>query len=71
MPSRDTSRVSDAARIDHRAGQEVVLQADGPRGRYSVVFEDDGETGYFYGLALTAAAPADNPIVDALHLYNV
>ena len=69
--SRDTSRMSDAARIDHRAGQEAVLRADAPRGQYSVVFEDDGETGYFYGLDLTAAASADNPIVDALHLYNV
>jgi hypothetical protein len=33
-----------------------------------VVFEDDGDTGYFYGLDL---ARPDNPIVDALHLYNV
>jgi hypothetical protein len=59
------------ARIEHRAGQEAVLQSDAPEGRYSVVFEDDGETGYFYGLDLTGAASADNPIVDALHLYNV
>lgn len=71
MPSRDTSGVPDAARIDHRPGQEAVLQAEAPQGRYSVVFEDDGETGYFYGLDLTPTASADNPIVDALHLYDV
>ena len=68
---RETPRVANVVRIDHRAGQEAVLQADAPKGRYSVVFEDDGETGYFYGLDLTGAASADNPIVDALHLYNV
>ena len=34
-----------------------------------MVFEDDGETGYFYGLDLSRSA--DIPIVDALHLYNV
>jgi hypothetical protein len=58
-------------RIEHRAGDEVVLQADAPRGGFSVVFEDDCDTGYFYGLALTSEASSENPIVDALHLYNV
>jgi hypothetical protein len=56
------------AKIEHRAGKEAVLSADAPAGGYGVVFEDDGETGYFYGLDLTGAAPS---IVDALHVYNV
>jgi hypothetical protein len=33
-----------------------------------VVFQDDGETGYFYALDLTKS---DDQIVDALHIYNV
>jgi hypothetical protein len=32
------------------------------------VFEDDGETGYFYGLDTTKK---DSPILDALQIYNV
>jgi hypothetical protein len=62
--------VAKVSRIDHRAGHEAVLQADAPRGRFSVVFEDDGDTGYFYGLDLASDA-SSGPIVDALHLYNV
>ena len=38
-------------------------------GRYSVVFEDDGETGYFY--AEDQQSGKENPIVDAVHIYNV
>jgi len=63
--------VTKVTRIEHRAGEEAVLQADAPRGRFSVVFEDDGDTGYFYGLDLASEASSGNPIVDALHLYNV
>ena len=32
------------------------------------MFEDDGETGYFYGLDLSRKK---QPIVDARHIYNV
>ena len=59
------------ATLQHRAGQKAVLQADAPSKRYSVVFEDDGDTGYFYGLDPEAQEAAGNPIVDALHLYTV
>jgi hypothetical protein len=38
------------------------------RGRFGAVFEDDGETGYFYGLD---ASDGDQSILDALHIYNV
>lgn len=35
---------------------------------YSAVFEDDGDTGYFYGLD---SRQENQPILDALHIYNV
>ena len=34
----------------------------------AVMFEDDGETGYFYALDIRQNA---QPIVDSLHVYNV
>ena len=55
--------------IDHRAGDAVIVESEAPTGGFAVVFEDDGETGYLYGL--DRSRPADDPIVDALHLYNV
>jgi hypothetical protein len=48
-------------------GKGLVVECPSPKGRYGVVFEDDGDTGYFYGLDMDRA---DNPIVDALHIYN-
>jgi len=49
-------------------GSTAVVQSDSSIGRYQTVFEDDGETGYFYALD---TEKSDNPIVDALHIYNV
>jgi hypothetical protein len=49
-------------------GVETVIPSDSPIGRYQAVFEDDGDTGYFYALD---TEKADNPIIDALHIYNV
>jgi hypothetical protein len=46
-----------------------MFHADSPVGRFSVFFEDDGETGYFY--ALDQQNGSQNPIVDAVHIYNV
>lgn len=51
-----------------KVGEPIVVQSDSPIGRYQAVFEDDGETGYFYALDTSRS---DNPIVDALHIYNV
>jgi len=39
-----------------------------PSAEIGVVFEDEGETGYFHALDFARAA---NPIVDALHIHNV
>jgi hypothetical protein len=49
-------------------GQSTVVQGPSPSTSYGVVFEDDGETGYFYGIDFSRR---DNPIVDALAIYNV
>ena len=49
-------------------GAKFVLQLDAPSKRVSVVFEDDGDTGYFY--ALTPSASGQLELLDALHVYN-
>ncbi len=49
-------------------GEAVVVEGPSPRSHYRAVFEDDGETGYFYGLDFSRE---DQPIVDARHIYNV
>ncbi|AFH95315.1 MULTISPECIES: DUF2251 domain-containing protein [Providencia] len=49
-------------------GQEKVIESLAPEGTFAAVFEDDGETGYFYALDESAEG---NPIQDALHIYNV
>ena len=49
-------------------GNETIIESDSPDGSRGVVFEDDGETGYFY--ARDYGVP-DQFFVDALHIYNV
>ena len=49
-------------------GQPVTIEGVAPQGQFSAVFEDDGETGYFYALDL---ALASQPIQDAVHIYDV
>src|SRR5690348_10176709 len=51
-----------------KPGEPVVIAADSPVGRFSTVFEDDGETGYFYAYDSDTTT---NPILDAVHIYNV
>ena len=48
-------------------GRPAVTQGESPFGRYTAIFEDDGETGYFYALDSSAG---EQPIVDAVHIYN-
>jgi len=52
-------------------GRAVTIECPSPVSSYSVVFEDDGETGYFYALQTTVEAADEQPILDALHIYNV
>jgi hypothetical protein len=49
-------------------GKPVVVEGPSPSAAFGVVFEDDGTTGYLYGLDFSRQ---DNPIVDAMHIYNV
>jgi hypothetical protein len=51
-----------------RVGEKTLIECPSPTTQFAVVFEDDGETGYFYGLDDSAEG---NPILDALHIYNV
>ena len=51
-----------------RVGEKVVIEGPSPSALFSVVFEDDGETGYFYALDVSRQ---EDPILDALHIYDV
>jgi len=51
-----------------KVGEPVVLEGPSPTTSFAAVFEDDGETGYFYALD---TEKGENPIVDALHIYDV
>src|SRR6476659_4698216 len=53
---------------EYLPGDETWLASDSPTSRYSAIFEDNGETGYFY--AYERAQP-EGAILDALHIYNV
>ncbi|GKX56541.1 hypothetical protein SOASR030_26530 [Leminorella grimontii] len=49
-------------------GNELVVESEAPEGAFAAVFEDDGQTGYFYALDHSIEG---NPIQDAVHIYNV
>ncbi|GGF54647.1 hypothetical protein GCM10011519_30690 [Marmoricola endophyticus] len=49
-------------------GSGPLLPSSSPTGVGQVVFEDDGETGYFYAVL---PRPAGEEIADALHVYDV
>jgi hypothetical protein len=49
-------------------GQDIVIDGPAPDGPFATVFEDDGDTGYFYALDTLAK---ENQIQDALCIYNV
>ena len=51
-----------------RVGVKCILESNSPDGTRGEVFEDDGETGYFY--ARDYRMP-DHVFADALHIYNV
>jgi len=48
-------------------GAPLVLEGAAPDGPFVAVFEDDGDTGYFYALD---RSDKDNPFKDAVHIYN-
>ncbi|ELY3740821.1 DUF2251 domain-containing protein [Cronobacter sakazakii] len=49
-------------------GEAQVIKSLAPEGMLAVVFEDDGQTGYFYALDESVEG---NPVKDALHIYTV
>lgn len=57
-----------AAKQTIKVGVPVVIEIDAPDDSHGVVFEDDGETGYFY--ARDYSVP-NSLFVDALHIYTV
>ena len=57
-----------AAKQEIHVGTPTVIEAPSPDGQFGVVFEDDGDTGYFYARDFTLA---DSVFEDALHIYSV
>jgi hypothetical protein len=53
--------------LDFQVG-EAYLAADSPNDKCSAIFEDDGETAYFYAVDTESD---EHQIVDAVHIYNV
>ncbi len=55
------------AEVKFTVGTETLFDSTAAKGSVSVVFEDDGTTGYLY-----AVEPGDEMrLLDALHVYNV
>lgn len=52
-----------------QVGQRTVLESIGPRPPWGAVFEDDGQTGWFY--ALDRSKAARHRVLDALRVYDV
>ena len=50
------------------AGRKTSLGSASPSREFCVLFEDDGETGYFYALQ---SSRKDNQILDMVNLYTV
>ena len=50
-------------------GEDVFIESISPENRYGVVFEDDGETAYFYALEMDESG-AGMKVLDALHIYE-
>ena len=51
-------------------GDETWYPSDSPSSTFSAVFEDDGDTGYFYAFD-RAGKGGEGEILDACHIYNV
>ncbi len=49
-------------------GEAITIFGESHKGRFATVFEDEGETGYFYALD---AEKSENQICDAMQIYNV
>ncbi len=56
------------AEQEFQVGVPTLVEGPSPTPPYAVFFEDDGDTGYLYGLDTSRS---ENPIVDAVQIYNV
>lgn len=54
--------------VDHRVGTECFVDSVSPSTQFAAVFEEDGETGYFYALDTSLSG---QQILHALHVYDV
>ena len=50
-------------------GEDTFVESFSPENNYAVIFEDDGDTAYFYALE-TDPEKNEQKIVDALHIYE-
>lgn len=50
-------------------GEDVFIESLSPENRNAVVFEDDGETAYFYAMEMDEGG-GGMKILDALHIYE-
>ena len=51
-------------------GSDLFIESFSPENRFGVVFEDDGDTAYFYAIEKDPSG-GDQRILDALHIYEV
>ena len=51
-----------------KVGEKKVIPVSAPKGTNGVIFEDNGETGYFYA---TSSENQKLTIFDAMHIYSV
>ena len=57
-----------AAKAPLQIGTPLTVEGPSPEGDFAAVFEDDGETGYFYALDRERLV---EPILDAVCIYDV
>jgi hypothetical protein len=55
--------------ISLNRGEDNFIESFSPENRYGVVFEDDGDTAYFYAVEKDASGGGQR-ILDALHIYE-
>ena len=67
MAGNDGQQPTLVAEQEFQPGQPATVMGPSPSTPYSAVFEDDGDTAYFCGLD---TRQAEQPILDALHIYN-
>jgi hypothetical protein len=56
------------AGAEFKPGEGVIVSGASPSTPFAAVFEDDGETGYFYALD---TSKSEYQILDAVHVYDV